>query len=78
MVLPIVMATGVLPVDAFGAKPEIQPDATLLKPYTVGELMAVVKNAIRENPASGGYCEPGAVPNVLRASGRSMEPPPPS
>ncbi len=45
MALPVIMATGALPeFDHHGLR---QPDLTLLKPYTIHELLAAVKAILR-------------------------------
>ena len=52
LALPIVMATGALPPrEEFGLDPWLQPDETLLKPYTIAELLRTVKAVLR--PANG-------------------------
>jgi two-component system response regulator AtoC len=43
MALPVIMATGTLPYEEFTQHPEIQPTAVLLKPYTVVDLLGMVK-----------------------------------
>jgi DNA-binding response OmpR family regulator len=47
MALPVIMATRTLPKDEFRRYPWLQPDATLVKPYTVTELLKMVKNVLR-------------------------------
>jgi DNA-binding response OmpR family regulator len=47
MTLPVIMATGTLPTEEFARYPWLQPDATLLKPYTIEELVVVVKEVLR-------------------------------
>ena len=42
MALPVIMATGTLPTTEFAKFPELKPAATLIKPYTVDELLASV------------------------------------
>jgi DNA-binding NtrC family response regulator len=44
--LPVVMATGTLPYEEFTQHPWIQPAAVLLKPYTVVELLGMVKKVL--------------------------------
>lgn len=51
MALPVIMATGVLPQEGFTRYPWLQPAATLLKPYTVDEMLGTVKKVLR---ATGG------------------------
>jgi DNA-binding response OmpR family regulator len=48
MILPFIMATGKLPEEEFVQYPWLQPAATLLKPYTVEELLGAVKTVLRE------------------------------
>ncbi len=43
MVLPIIMATGAEPREEFARDPWLRPTATLLKPYTLDELLGVVR-----------------------------------
>jgi DNA-binding response OmpR family regulator len=47
MALPVIMATGSVPREEFERKPWLEPVATLLKPYSVGELLATVKAVLR-------------------------------
>jgi DNA-binding response OmpR family regulator len=49
VVLPVIMATGTLPEQEFAASPWLIPDATLLKPYTVPELLATVRAVLSAN-----------------------------
>ena len=55
MALPFIMATGKLPEEEFTQFPWLQPAATLLKPYTVEELLGTVKKVLHEaaGPAAG-------------------------
>ena len=48
MALPFIMATGKMPEGEFTQYSWFQPAATLLKPYTVEELLGAVKKALRE------------------------------
>ncbi len=48
MALPVIMATGTLPEEEFAQCPWLQPAATLLKPYTVDELLGAVDVVLRE------------------------------
>jgi DNA-binding response OmpR family regulator len=45
--LPIIMATGILPEEEFTRYPWLQPNVTLLKPYTFEDLLAAVKEVLR-------------------------------
>lgn len=44
--LPIIMATAVFPRDAFTQSPWLQPAATVIKPYTLEDLLSTVKNVL--------------------------------
>lgn len=46
MELPVIMATGVLPQDEFARHPWLQPAATLIKPYTIAQLVDTVKQVL--------------------------------
>jgi DNA-binding response OmpR family regulator len=48
MALPVIMATGELPKEEFTRYPWLRPAAILLKPYTILELLGVVKQVLRE------------------------------
>jgi DNA-binding response OmpR family regulator len=54
--LPVIMATGTLPARELARNPWLQPAATLIKPYTIVELLSTVKNVLRgmENVDSQG------------------------
>jgi DNA-binding response OmpR family regulator len=55
--VPVIMATGALRVDEFTLYPWLQPAAMLIKPYTMGELVRIVREVLRE---TGDSCaEPG-------------------
>jgi two-component system, OmpR family, alkaline phosphatase synthesis response regulator PhoP len=47
MALPVIMATGALPQEEFTRTPWLLPAATLLKPYTIAELLGTVKDVLR-------------------------------
>jgi DNA-binding response OmpR family regulator len=44
--LPVIMVTGLPPAERPKRPPWLQISAILLKPYTAGELLAVVKNVL--------------------------------
>lgn len=44
--MPIIMATATLPEEEFARHPWIQPDAILLKPYTIVEMLRAVKELL--------------------------------
>jgi DNA-binding response OmpR family regulator len=54
MVLPVIMIAGSLPTEEFTRSPWLQPAATLLKPYTFEELLAAVKEVLREADSAAG------------------------
>jgi DNA-binding response OmpR family regulator len=45
--LPVIMATGTLPMEEFARHTGIQPAAMLLKPYTITELLGAVAEVLR-------------------------------
>ncbi len=53
MSLPVIMASGMIPTEAFAQSPSLRPTATLSKPYTVAALLNVVRDVLRV---------PGAMP----------------
>src|SRR5579863_1744585 len=46
LALPVIMATGTMPNEEFRRFPWIQPTATLLKPYTVEDLLRAVRDVL--------------------------------
>jgi two-component system chemotaxis response regulator CheY len=46
MALPVIMATGKLPLHEFTRHPHIEPDAVLLKPYTIDALLHKVQEIL--------------------------------
>lgn len=58
MALPIIMATGTLPEEEFTRYPWLRPAATLLKPYTVAELVGTVKEVLRATDGARGQISP--------------------
>jgi len=48
MALPVIVATGALPVkDLFARYPWIQPAAALIKPYSIEQLLGTVEAVLR-------------------------------
>jgi len=47
--IPIIMATGKLPVHEFTRRPWLYPEATLQRPFTIDALLATVKKVLRED-----------------------------
>lgn len=45
--LPVIMATGISPEDEFARCPWLRPEALLLKPYTIEQLLGTVKKVLR-------------------------------
>ncbi|MFZ1072398.1 MAG: response regulator [Verrucomicrobiia bacterium] len=58
MALPVIMATGILPKEEFTRHPWLQPEAMLLKPYTVEELLGTVSKVLRATVSAPGQLEP--------------------
>lgn len=46
MALPVIIATGILPKEEFTRDPWAQPEATLLKPYTIAKLLETVREVL--------------------------------
>lgn len=47
MALPVIMATGILPAEEFRRHPWLRPAGMLTKPYTITELLCMVKDVFR-------------------------------
>jgi len=61
MALPVIMATGKLPQEEFALHPWLHPEATLLKPYTVAELLGKVREILNSSDRANGQSHsPGA------------------
>jgi DNA-binding response OmpR family regulator len=45
--LPVIMATGAAPTDEFARYPWLQPDITLLTPYSMTEMLNAVEAVLR-------------------------------
>ena len=54
MALPVIMATGAFPAAEFARNPGLNPSATLLKPYTIEELLETVKRVLHVAPLPAG------------------------
>ena len=52
LALPVIMATGTLPLEEFARNPALQPAATLLKPYSIMEMLGKVETVLRSAEAS--------------------------
>ncbi|MGA2246650.1 MAG: response regulator [Verrucomicrobiota bacterium] len=46
MVIPVIMATGLLPTEEFARKPWLKPNATLQRPFTNDELLETVRTVL--------------------------------
>lgn len=46
MEIPVIMATGHLPMDEFARKPWLKPEAMLQRPFSNDELLVSVKNIL--------------------------------
>jgi DNA-binding response OmpR family regulator len=66
MALPVIMATGIFPADEFSRHPSLRPAATLLKPYTINELLGTVKEVLGATERAAGQSAP---PTVGRSEG---------
>jgi DNA-binding response OmpR family regulator len=58
MVLPVIMATGIFPAREFGPSPWLQPDAMLLKPYSIEEMLRTVRSVLRTADSPGEQIDP--------------------
>jgi len=54
MDLPVIMATGTLPEEEFTRRPWLHPAATLIKPYTVDEMLSTVERVLRKADITAG------------------------
>jgi|ERR1022692_863691 DNA-binding response OmpR family regulator len=73
MELPVIMATGTLPTEEFARSPWLQPAATLVKPYTIEELLRTVKKVLRVTNAAREPIKP--LPNCRsQRSGNGLPP----
>ena len=74
LALPVIMATGELPKKEFTQFPWLQPDAVLLKPYTMPEFLGAVKEVL--HAAAGALagesrrCQPGMASRQQTGHGR--------
>jgi CheY-like chemotaxis protein len=58
MTVPIIMATGNLPIVEFARRPWLKPDATLQKPFAYGDLLNVVRNVLGPDDGNEGPTQP--------------------
>ena len=52
MALPVIMATGTLPMEEFIQNPWLRPATILPKPYTTEDLLGTVKELLRATDAA--------------------------
>jgi DNA-binding response OmpR family regulator len=57
MAVPVIMATGDLPLHEFARKPWLKPDAMLQRPFSNGELLETVRNVLHTDDGNGGEKE---------------------
>lgn len=67
MVVPVIMSTGAVPREQLARSPWLRPTATLLKPYTLKELLGVVREVLLR-------AEDGFEPAASATSGQSLAP----
>ena len=58
MALPVILVTGALPTEELKRHPWLQIDATLLKPYTVEDLLGTVTKVLRATVSAREQIEP--------------------
>jgi DNA-binding response OmpR family regulator len=58
MAVPVVLATGTLPVQEFARYPWLEPAAVLLKPYSFDELLETVEKVLRATVIASAEIEP--------------------
>ena len=52
MTLPVILASGLLPTEELDRNPWLQPLATLVKPFTGGQLLETVNQVLASGPGS--------------------------
>jgi DNA-binding response OmpR family regulator len=63
LAVPVIMATGVPPLDEFAQCPWLEPAAVIIKPYTIDELLGKVRQVLHGGDSSGGQAAPGSCPD---------------
>jgi anti-anti-sigma factor len=69
MTLPVVMASGTPPAEALNGDSSLQLAATLLKPFTMDELLRTVEKVLRATEVSPGHMETKIAEKVLAVVG---------
>jgi DNA-binding response OmpR family regulator len=67
LAVPVIMATGIPPLDEFTRYPWIRPVAVLIKPYTIDELLGKVEQVLRVTDNS--LRQQAATPNLAKSVG---------
>jgi DNA-binding NtrC family response regulator len=77
MTMPVILASGALLTDELERNPWLQPVATLVKPFTGGQLLETVNQVLAQSiiPAAGMHCRPGALTGRLCEPGTVGETP---
>jgi DNA-binding response OmpR family regulator len=57
MTVPVIMATGILPMNEFAHKPWLKPDAMLQRPFSNDDLLATVKKVLRTDDSNKAHME---------------------
>jgi DNA-binding response OmpR family regulator len=68
--LPVIMATASFPKDEFIRNPRLQPNVTLLKPYTMAEFLGTVKEVLNATILARAAAVPLPVWQILPATDR--------
>jgi DNA-binding NtrC family response regulator len=64
MTLPVIMATGQLPMNEFARKPWLKPTAMLQRPFSNDDLLETVQKVLRPDGDNGG-CKEATLPGYL-------------
>lgn len=77
MTLPVILASGELPLEELDRNPWLQPVATLAKPFTGGQLLETVNQVLADStiPPVGTHCRRGTRAERLLQPAARMEPP---
>jgi FixJ family two-component response regulator len=57
MTLPVIMATGHLPMNEFARKPWLKPDAMLQRPFSNDDLLEAVQKILHSDDPKDGHPE---------------------
>lgn len=53
--LPTIMVTGLMPADEFNKYPWLRPAATIMKPYSITDLLRIVREVLRASELPRGF-----------------------